>query len=57
MASYNLREIDSDLWKRVKARATYEGRNIRFVLMQLLRVYADHGYTHVVERADERAEE
>lgn len=48
MAEYRLADIDPDLWKQVKDRAAYEGRTIRFVLIELLRVYAKHGF-HVVE--------
>lgn len=49
---YALRGIDPDLWRRVKVRAANEGRTIRFVILQLLRVYAQHGY-HVVETFNE----
>jgi len=44
VTKYTLRNIDADLWQRVKERAAKEGRPIRFVLMQFLRVYAQHGF-------------
>ena len=44
MVSYTLRRINRDLWQRVKNRADYEGRTIRFVLIELLKVYATHGF-------------
>lgn len=46
--NYELRRIDPELWKLVKSKAAYEGRTVRFVLLELLRVYAEHGY-RVVE--------
>jgi hypothetical protein len=45
---YALRGVDRDLWNRVKAQAASEGRPIRFVLIEFLKVYAEHGF-HVVE--------
>lgn len=54
--SYVLRRVEPDLWKRVKSRAAYEGRTIRFVILELLRVYAKHGF-HVVETFDTRRKE
>ena len=51
MISYTLRRIDPELWKRAKAQAAYEGRTLRFVILQLLHVYAKHGY-RVVETFD-----
>lgn len=47
MISYVLRHIDPELWRQVKSKAAYEGRTIRFVLLELLRVYARHGFTVV----------
>ena len=46
--AYMLRRIPSDLWTAVKQRAESEGRDVRFVLLAMLRIYADHGF-HVVE--------
>lgn len=49
--NYFLRDIDPELWRKVKARAAFDGRPIRFVILELLKVYAEHGYT-VVETFD-----
>jgi len=51
VAEYRLTKIDAALWRQVKARAAYEGRSIRFVVLELLRVYAKRGFT-VVETFD-----
>jgi hypothetical protein len=40
MAVYPLRAIPLDLWSKVKARATTEGRPVREVIIDLLRAYA-----------------
>lgn len=48
MSEYRLTDIDPSLWRRVKSRSAYEGRSIRFVLLELLKVYATHGF-RVVE--------
>lgn len=44
---YALRGVDRELWNRVKAQAAKEGRPIRFVLIEFLKVYADHGFRTV----------
>lgn len=44
MLNYVLKRIDPELWVAVKARAASEGRSVRFVLLELLRVYAKHGF-------------
>jgi hypothetical protein len=44
---YALRDVDRELWTRVKVRAASEGRPIRFVLIEFLKVYAEHGFTVV----------
>lgn len=44
MPSFILKDIDPKLWDRVKRRATAEGRTRRFVLMELITEYANHGY-------------
>ena len=49
--NYALRRIDADIWRKAKTRAASEGRTIRFVLLELIRVYAKHGF-HVVETFD-----
>ena len=36
MASYILREIDPELWKRVKSKAAWEGLSIKALIEQLL---------------------
>lgn len=41
---YTLRNLDPALWQKVKDRAKFEGRPISFVLKELLRVYAEHGF-------------
>lgn len=53
--SYALRRIDPDLWRKVKSRAAYEGRSVRFVIMELLKVYATHGF-EVVETFNNKDE-
>lgn len=55
MDKYTLRSIPPDLWRDVKARAAREGRTIRFVILALLRVYAQHGY-RVIDTFTERRE-
>lgn len=40
MPSYILRDIDPDLWSRVKSRATAEGRSLRGLILWLLALYA-----------------
>lgn len=37
MASYILRQIDPELWKRVKSKAAAEGLTLRAIVDQLLR--------------------
>jgi hypothetical protein len=41
--SYLLRDIDAGMWKRVRTRATSEGRNLRFLILHLLALYAQYG--------------
>jgi hypothetical protein len=41
MSAYILRDIDTDLWARVKERATREGRSLRGLILWLLQRYAD----------------
>lgn len=43
--NYVIRQIDLELWRQVKARASSEGRSIRFVILQLLKLYAECGFT------------
>lgn len=51
MKSYTLRRIDPELWKKFKSKAAYEGRPMKFVLCELARIYAEHGF-QVVETFD-----
>lgn len=51
--NYTLRRIAPDLWRRVKSKAAYEGRTVRFVILELLRVYAEHGFG-IVETIDKK---
>lgn len=43
VAAYLLRDIPEDVWQRVKRRATKEGRSLRFIILALLKRYADKG--------------
>jgi hypothetical protein len=45
---YALRDVDRELWTRVKVRAAGEGRSIRFVLIEFLKLYAHYGF-NVIE--------
>lgn len=38
---YLLRDIDPELWAKVKDRAKFDGLSIRLVLSLLIRAYAD----------------
>jgi len=38
--NYILRNVDADLWAKVKEKAALEGRHMRGVLMKLLELYA-----------------
>jgi hypothetical protein len=40
MPAYTLRDIDTDLWTRVKERAATEGRSLRGLILWLLERYA-----------------
>ena len=42
--TYLLRAIDSDLWDRVKARATEEGHSLRWIMVELLTWYEKYGH-------------
>jgi hypothetical protein len=53
MTKYTLRNIDTELWLRVKERAAKEGRSLRFVLLEVLKIYAKYGFT-IVETFDGR---
>jgi hypothetical protein len=40
---YLLRDIPDPLWVRVKRRAAKDGHTLRWVVLALLKYYADHG--------------
>lgn len=42
MTAYMLRNIDPELWRAVKARASEEGHPLRWVILRLLHQYAAH---------------
>lgn len=39
--NYLLRDIDPELWSRVKDRAKFDGLSVRLVLSLLIKAYAD----------------
>jgi hypothetical protein len=39
--NYLLRDIDPELWARVKDRAKFDGLSVRLVLFLLIKAYAD----------------
>jgi hypothetical protein len=41
--TYLLRDVSVALWAKVKARATSEGRKIRFVIIKMLERYVRQG--------------
>jgi hypothetical protein len=41
MPAYILRDIDTDLWARVKERAALDGRSLRGLILWLLERYAE----------------
>lgn len=43
MLNYLLRNAPPDLWQAVKHRAGSEGRSVRDVILDLLRLYVDYG--------------
>ena len=43
VVAYTLRRIDPELWKKVKARANYEGHTVRYVLVELMKWYVAKG--------------
>lgn len=45
MPSYILRNIDPDLWARVKARSEKDGIPMRTIIFALLEHYVEHGVT------------
>ena len=54
LTSFILRDIDTKLWKGVKARAEKDGHSLRWVLLALLRTYVEGGTAGAVgQRQDE----
>jgi len=51
MTSYIIRDIDPELWRAVKRRASDDGRSLRWLLLRLLTFYASNGLEWI-ERAD-----
>ncbi len=45
MASYILRHIDPELWKRVKSKAALEGISVKTLIERLLRAWVADGAT------------
>jgi len=45
MPSYILRNIDPELWAKVKARSEQDGLPLRAVILGLLEQYGEHGIT------------
>jgi hypothetical protein len=43
--NYILRDIDPSVWKAFRARATTEGRSLRWILIHLIQRYIKHGLT------------
>lgn len=55
VASFIIRKIDPELWERVKAQATKEGRPLRWLLIRLLEVYATVGLEALEQRVKKSA--
>jgi hypothetical protein len=43
MASFILRNPDPELWSAFKARASQEGRSLRWLILELIRRYVERG--------------
>lgn len=52
--TYLLRDVDVRLWRKVRDRAKAEGVSVRFLLVQMLTLYAD-GRVALVAVADDDA--
>jgi hypothetical protein len=39
MSDYTIRDVDNDLWRKVKAKAATDGKPIRTVILELLTTY------------------
>ncbi len=53
LTSFILRDIDTKLWKGVKARAEKDGHSLRWVLLALLRTYVEGGTACAVGQRQE----
>lgn len=42
MSNYTLRDIDPELWRKLKVKAASEGKPIRTVLIELVTKYTAH---------------
>jgi hypothetical protein len=54
MAAYILRNIDPELWAKVKRRAAGEGRGLRWVILTLIEYYAEKGLPRAVAEKAEK---
>jgi hypothetical protein len=43
MVDFIIRNIDAKLWRKFKRRAITEGHTLRWVLLELIRRYAENG--------------
>ena len=43
MPAYIIRKIDEGLWARFKRQAALEGRPLRWIMIRLVALYAEHG--------------
>lgn len=43
MANYILRQVDDELWKQFRERATTEGYTLKWLLMELVKSYVKYG--------------
>ena len=54
MPNYLLRDVDDDTWRRAKARAALEGRSLRDVLVEYLRLYGSQPAKPTKRRAPKK---
>lgn len=43
MANYILRQVDDKLWKQFRKRAQADGHALKWVILELIKYYAQHG--------------
>jgi hypothetical protein len=53
--AYLLRNVPDELWIRVKRQAAKEGRPLRFVVIRLLELYAQHGLNGLTHKLTHRS--